>query len=110
MSGEIFTLPQIAKRADVDYRTLKNWESRGLIAPSIRAASGSGNASFFSKRDAEVALSLANLRRRGLDMTALGVIAAAWRAGEFPECPICHRSELKVPVIDPAAESRGDQS
>ncbi len=105
MSGEALTLPEIAKRAGADYRTLKNWEFRGLITPSIRNASGGGNASFYSEHDAEIVVSLVNLRRRGLDMTALGVVATAWRAGDgFPECPICHRSELKLPVLDRPAE------
>jgi hypothetical protein len=69
-------------------------------APSVRTAKGGGNASIYSERDAEVITSLVNLRRRGLDMDALAIVAAAWRTGKIPECPVCHRSDLKVPVID----------
>lgn len=96
---KVLTLPQIAKRAGIGYRTLKSWEDRGLVVPSICRSAGVGNADFYSEHDAEIAISLVNLRRRGLDMTALGVVAAAWRAGDLPECPLCHRSELKLPVL-----------
>ena len=104
---KVVTLPKIAKRAGVGYRTLKSWEDRGLIVPSIRRGAGTGNVDLYSARDAEIAISLVNLRQRGLEMTALGVVAAAWRAGDlFPECPVCHRSELKLPVLG-EEESRG---
>lgn len=101
MAKKIFTLPAIAKRADAEYRTLKSWQDRGLITPSVHADTGAGRQNLYSEHDAEVAISLVNLRCRGLDMVALRVVAAAWRTGKIPECPICHRSELKVPVIDP---------
>ena len=102
MSKQALTLPQIAKRAGIGYRTLKSWESQGLIVPSIaRNDTGKpGCPDLYSEQDAQVAISLVNLRRRGLDMTTLRVVAAAWRAGRLPECPICHRADLKVPVID----------
>jgi hypothetical protein len=108
MSGEaLFTLPQIAKKAGAEYRTLKQWRDRGIIAPSVKinATGKAGCPEWYSERDAEVISSLAELRRRGLDLIALAVVAAAWREGEpFPECPICHRSHLKVPVLSTPTE------
>lgn len=97
------TLPEIARRAGAEYRTLRNWQAKGLISPSLYNEGKAGRPDLYSERDAEVVVSLVNLRRRGLDMIALSVVAAAWRAGDLPECPVCHRSELKVPVIEHAA-------
>lgn len=94
MSAKTLTLPQIAELAGVGYRTLKVWEERGLIEPSVRRSRGSGRPNIYTEHDAEVAVGLAALRARGLDMPALELVASAWRKQRMAVCPVCHSSVL----------------
>ena len=56
---KVFTLPEIAKLAWAEYRTLKSWVDRGLLSPNVYAAGGgTGRRDLYSERDAEVAVLL----------------------------------------------------
>ena len=68
---ETFTLPQIAEIAAIDYRTLHNWQKRGLIQASDHTASGSGTTNRFTQTDALHVLVLAELRRSGVEVRVL---------------------------------------
>jgi hypothetical protein len=70
-----FTLPEIAKLAGAEYRTLKGWVDRGFASPSVKKASGAGRADVYSARDAQVICKLVELRRRGLDIDHLEAVA-----------------------------------
>lgn len=77
MDERAFTLPQLAKAAEIEYRTLHNWLRRGLVRASRRSATGSGRANLFAIADALEARILADLRRAGLDLAALERAAKA---------------------------------
>jgi DNA-binding transcriptional MerR regulator len=87
--ARVYTLPEIAKASGTQYRTLKSWVDRGLIAPSIKAEGGTGHPGLYSERDAEVAALLTLLRSRGLDMPALQIVARDLGAHRPATCPIC---------------------
>ena len=70
-----FTLPQIAELAAIDYRTLHNWQKRGLLRASRYAANGSGSVNRLSLTDALQALILSELRRSGVEVRILESIA-----------------------------------
>jgi DNA-binding transcriptional MerR regulator len=69
------TLPQLARLAEVEYRTLHTWLRRGLIEPSVQRSAGAGTPNLFSRRNAITARVLADLRRLGLGFTALEQVA-----------------------------------
>jgi DNA-binding transcriptional MerR regulator len=82
-------LPQIAEMALAEYSTLKAWERRGLIVPSLRATKGSGRPGLYNERDVRVAATLVQLRDRGLDMDALKAVADVLRDFDLAACPVC---------------------
>lgn len=86
---EGITLPEIAKRAGADYRTLKNWVERGLVTPSVRATNGAGNPGLYSERDAAILCKMAELRRRGLDLDHIEVVARLFATHDQAACTVC---------------------
>lgn len=75
----IFTLPELAEMSEIDYRTLHNWQKRGMLRPSHVEANGSGTVSLFSETDAIQVLILAELRRAGVEVRILERIASKVR-------------------------------
>ncbi len=84
-----FTLPQIAKLAGAEYRTLKSWVEKGFASPSVRATNGTGHTELYSARDAQVLCKLVELRRRGLDIDHLAAVAEVFATTEITACPVC---------------------
>jgi len=74
-SESLFTLPELADLSGVDYRTLHNWQKRGMLRPSRREATGSGSTSLFDAADALQVLILAELRLGGIEVSLLQRIA-----------------------------------
>lgn len=70
-----YTLPQLAEISAIDYRTLHNWQKRGMLRPSCQAANGSGTVNLFDEADALQILILAELRRAGVEVATLERIA-----------------------------------
>lgn len=83
----MLTLPQLAKRVGIEYRTAHNWVDRGLLAPSILASTGAGHPNYFSGDDLRKAEAFAALRRAGVsveamergDVEALATAVQLWR-------------------------------
>lgn len=71
----LFTLPELAEMSSIDYRTLHNWQKRGMLHPSSREANGSGTSSLFDAVDALQILILAELRLSGIEVKVLEQIA-----------------------------------
>jgi len=61
--------------SSIDYRTLHNWQKRGMLRPSHTEATGSGTASLFDETDAIQVLILAELRLGGIEVRLLERIA-----------------------------------
>jgi DNA-binding transcriptional MerR regulator len=76
---DAFTLPQLAKILDVQYRTLHSWVERELLRPSIQQSSGTGTHNLFSEEDAVMASVLADLREAGVKFDLLEQAAARLR-------------------------------
>jgi DNA-binding transcriptional MerR regulator len=90
----VFSLAEIALSASMSYRVLNMWLREGLFEPSIRADAGSGNAGVYSEEDRDLILRLIELRRRGLELRALKVVATVLRRHRCAECPICREGEI----------------
>jgi DNA-binding transcriptional MerR regulator len=71
MPPDAYTLPQLSKLLDVQYRTLHSWVERGLIQPSVQQSSGTGTRNLFDERDALTACVLAELRAAGVNFDLL---------------------------------------
>lgn len=72
---QTFTLPQIAELAAIDYRTLHNWQKRGMLRASHQTATGSGTTNRLTPTDALQVLILAELRRSGVEVKVLDSVA-----------------------------------
>jgi DNA-binding transcriptional MerR regulator len=79
MDDRRFTLPELAALVGVEYRTLHTWVRRGVLAGSLEQAKGSGTRNLFDRDDAVDTYVLADLRRAGLPLTRLIVVAAELR-------------------------------
>jgi DNA-binding transcriptional MerR regulator len=74
-----FTLPELAEMSSIDYRTLHNWQKRGMLRASHREANGSGTSSLFDATDALHVLILAELRLGGVEVALLERISSRVR-------------------------------
>lgn len=72
----IITLPTLACRAGIDYRTAYNWVERGLIVPGWQRSSGTGIPNLFTERDVDRAIVLRQLRAIGIDLDRLADLRA----------------------------------
>ncbi len=75
----LFTLPELAEMSSIDYRTLHNWQKRGMLSASHHQARGSGKPSLFDEIDAVQVMILAELRRAGVEVRALERISRSLR-------------------------------
>jgi DNA-binding transcriptional MerR regulator len=80
----MLTLPQLAKVAGVEYRTLHAWLRRGLLRPSVQQSSGTGTPNLFSAGDAENVRIIADLRRAGASFEQLEQTARRIHGRELP--------------------------
>ena len=71
MPPDAYTLPQLSKLLDVQYRTLHSWVERGLLQPSVQQSSGTGTRNLFDSADAVTACVLADLRAAGVNFDLL---------------------------------------
>lgn len=79
MATESFTLPELSKALDVQYRTLHSWVERGLLEPGVRRSKGTGTPNLFSRQDAVMACILAELRAAGVKFDLLAQAAQQLR-------------------------------
>lgn len=70
----IYTMPEVAARVGVEYRTLHTWLRRGLITPT-RMTTGSGTPTLFTEADIQHVIVLARLRQAGCGMDLLELAA-----------------------------------
>lgn len=68
------TLPQLAERVGMEYRTAHLWVSQGLIVATY-PSDGTGHPNLFSERDVERAQKLVRLREAGLSVDGLRRVA-----------------------------------
>jgi MerR HTH family regulatory protein len=81
------TLPEIAKRAGLEYRTLKSWVDEGMLGYVEKR--GAGHPVLFTERTARIVVTLARLRERGLTLSRLFVVARELLLHDWAICPIC---------------------
>jgi DNA-binding transcriptional MerR regulator len=67
----LLTLPQLARLADVQYRTLHTWVQRGVLEPSAQASDGTGTPNLFTVDDAVTTVIISDLRRGGVPFEVL---------------------------------------
>jgi DNA-binding transcriptional MerR regulator len=85
--GAALTLPEVAKAAGVEYRTLKSWADRGLLGRID--FEGAGRPPRIDHRQQALAIQLGYLRRAGLTLDALADVARQLREGSAL-CPLCN--------------------
>ncbi len=66
---DLTTLPECARRAGVEYRTLHAWVQKEVIVPSY-PSEGAGHPMYFTPRETEVVGMLARMRAAGLESTS----------------------------------------
>ena len=71
MPQDAYTLPELSRLLDVQYRTLHSWVERGLIRASVKQSTGTGNRNLFDRRDAVTACVLVDLRAAGVNFDLL---------------------------------------
>lgn len=71
MSTDVFTLPELARHLDVQYRTLQSWVERGLLQPSVQRSTGTGTRNVFDAEDAVTVCILVDLRAAGVSFETL---------------------------------------
>ena len=71
MAQDAYTLPQLSKALEVQYRTLHSWVERGLLEPRLQRSSGTGTRNLFSNEDALTACILVDLRQAGVKFELL---------------------------------------
>lgn len=71
METESFTLPELSKAFDVQYRTLHSWVERGLLEPGVHRSTGTGTPNRFSRQDAVMVCILSELRDAGVKFDLL---------------------------------------
>ena len=106
MPDELVTLPEAAKAARVEHRTLHSWVERGIVVPS-RPSKGTGHPALLSLRDADICGMLGRLREAGCGMDVL--LGAARAAQSQPDLEVVelHRPGevlIRVPVREPVFE------
>ena len=86
--GASYTLPTLAELSGIDYRTLFNWQKRGLIEPTRQPTNGSGSIGLYDYADAIQVLVLAELRLSGVEVRILETVAADVRriSRQNPAC------------------------
>ncbi len=94
MSEERVSLPQVAKAAGVQYRTMQVWAEKGLLG-RVRFR-GAGHPVSLTLEQQALAIQLGQLRRAGLEFGALKKLAREIRKGSA-DCPLCG-----IGVIDQA--------
>jgi DNA-binding transcriptional MerR regulator len=82
MPSDEYTLPQLSKLLNVQYRTLHSWVERGLLRPSVRQSHGTGTPNVFDDRDAVTACILADLRSAGVNFELLRQAAERLREND----------------------------
>ena len=75
--ARLLTLPQLADRVGVEYRTLHSWLRRGLLTPSLQKSSGTGVPNLFGQADAVKTKVIAELRQAGLSFEMLNQAATS---------------------------------
>lgn len=82
MPQDAYTLPQLSKLLDINYRTLHSWVERGLLRPGVQQSSGTGTRNLFSEQDALTACILADLRQAGVNFELLEQAAERLRQND----------------------------
>jgi DNA-binding transcriptional MerR regulator len=73
----IYTLPEAAAAAGVEYRTLHSWAEAGLLKLG-KPAKGSGRPAHVSQHEVELCMMLARLRRAGCELSILKIAARSF--------------------------------
>ena len=82
-SVSLVTLPELAERVGMEYRTAHTWVRAGLLVPSVKPTSGTGHPNYFSDEDVERAAKLVRLRNAGVSLE--GLMRLAEDAGPLRE-------------------------
>lgn len=82
MPQDAYTLPELSRLLDVQYRTLHSWVERGLIIPSVNQSTGTGNRNLFDRSDAVTVCVLVELRAAGVNFDLLQQAAERLRDTE----------------------------
>jgi DNA-binding transcriptional MerR regulator len=82
MPPDAYTLPELSKLTEVQYRTLHSWVERGLLQPSVQQSTGTGTRNLFDDRDAVTACVLTDLRAAGVNFDLLQQAAERIRAAD----------------------------
>jgi DNA-binding transcriptional MerR regulator len=83
---DAYTLPQLSKTLDIQYRTLHSWVERDLLQPGVQRSTGTGTRNLFSAQDAVMAGILVELRAAGVNFDLLEQAAERLRDTDGALC------------------------
>jgi DNA-binding transcriptional MerR regulator len=78
-----FSFGQVAALSDIKPRTLDHWAATGFLAPSIKAAVGTGTRRVYSFSDVVAARAAKALRSAGISLQSLRKVVQELRRTEF---------------------------
>lgn len=104
-SGEEWTVDQIAQRSDVPVRTIREYQTMGLVHPPRRA----GRIGLYDSNHLRRLQLIARLQNRGYSLAGIGDLLAAWRGGDALTDILGLEPDELVHVDEPGAPATLDQ-
>jgi DNA-binding transcriptional MerR regulator len=105
LEREEWTVDQIAQRADVPVRTLREYQTMGLVHPPRKA----GRVGLYDRSHLRRLQLIARLQDRGYSLAGIGDLLAAWRGGDALTDILGLESDELVHVDEPGAPATLDQ-
>ena len=102
---EDWTVDQIAQRADVPVRTLREYQTMGLVHPPRKA----GRVGLYDRSHLRRLQLIARLQERGYSLAGIGDLLDAWRGGDALTDVLGLEPDELVHVDEPGAPATLDQ-
>lgn len=103
--GEEWTIDQLALRADIPARTIREYQTMGLVHPPRRA----GRIGLYDTSHLRRLQLIARLQQRGYSLAGIGDLLAAWRGGAALTDILGLEPDQLVHVDEPGAPATLDQ-
>jgi DNA-binding transcriptional MerR regulator len=104
-TGEEWTVDELARRAELPVRTIREYQTVGLLHPPRR----SGRIGLYDASHLHRLNLIARLQRRGYSLAGIGDLLAAWRSGDAISDVLGLEADQLVHVDEPGAPATLDQ-
>lgn len=104
-SGEEWTVDQLAQRAEVPVRTIREYQTMGLVHPPRKA----GRVGLYDANHLRRLRLIARLQNRGYSLAGIGDLLSAWRGGDALTDILGLEPDELVHVDEPGAPATLEQ-